>query len=91
MTHMNLIEIHQTLLRLFSEKDADEATIKLEHMVVVPTIANILNASKFRLKHKKKNLSYTDCVGYIIAQDMKIKFLTGDKEFKNLPNVEFVQ
>jgi uncharacterized protein len=46
---------------------------------------------EFRRKHKKRDLSYADCLGYIIAKELGIKFLTGDKEFKDLPNVEFVK
>lgn len=45
---------------------------------------------KFRRTYIKRDLSYADCLGYIIANEMGIKFLTGDKEFENLPNVEFV-
>lgn len=33
----------------------------------------------------------TDCVGYVVSQRLGMKFLTGDKEFRGLPNVEFVQ
>ncbi len=33
----------------------------------------------------------TDCIGYIFAKQLGIKFLTGDKEFENLDNVEFVK
>ena len=33
----------------------------------------------------------TDCIGYIMAKKLNIKFLTGDKEFENFLNVEFVK
>lgn len=45
----------------------------------------------FRRENKKSELSYADCLGYIIAKELGIKFLTGDKEFKDLENVEFVK
>ena len=48
-------------------------------------------AIKFRKKNKSKNLSYTDCIGYIYALKNNLMFLTGDKEFKDLKNVEFVK
>lgn len=48
-----------------------------------------LNAMKLKLKNK--NLSYTDCIGYIFAIKNNLKFLTGDKKFNDMPNVEFVQ
>lgn len=48
-------------------------------------------AMKFRLKWKDRNVSITDCVSYIMAKHLGIKFLTGDKEFENIDNVEFVK
>ena len=47
---------------------------------------------KLRLKLAKegRNLSYTDVVGYNIALKRGIRFLTGDRNFKNLENVEWV-
>ncbi|MBI4210839.1 MAG: hypothetical protein HY544_05020 [Candidatus Diapherotrites archaeon] len=49
------------------------------------------DAIRFRKEHKKKNLSYADCIGYIYAKRNGIKFLTGDMQFESLPNVEFVK
>ena len=46
---------------------------------------------EFRYKNKKKKLSMTDCISYFQAKELGIKFLTGDKEFQNLENVEFVK
>lgn len=51
----------------------------------------IEEAMKFRYKNKKKNLSIPDCISYIMAKNLGIKFLTGDKEFKDMENVEFVK
>lgn len=48
-------------------------------------------AMQFRLKWKDRNVSITDCVSYIMAKYLGIKFLTGDKEFKDVENVEFVK
>ncbi len=46
---------------------------------------------EFRIKWKDREVSITDCIGYIMVNKLKIKFLTGDKEFENLENVEFVK
>ncbi len=51
----------------------------------------IKEASLFRFQNKKKNFSFTDCAGYCQAKNLGIRFLTGDKEFQGLPNVEFVK
>ena len=48
-------------------------------------------AIRFRKEHKKQDLSYTDCIGYIYAKRNNLKFLTGDSKFENLPFVEFVK
>ena len=47
--------------------------------------------TKLRIIMKKRNVSMTDCIGYILSKQLGIKFLTGDKEFENFPNVEFVK
>ncbi len=51
----------------------------------------IEEAMKFRLKWKDRKVSITDCVSYFMAKHLGIKFLTGDKEFEGLDNVEFVK
>jgi uncharacterized protein len=51
----------------------------------------IKKAAKFRTKHKKQKVSMTDCIGYVHARELGIKFLTGDKEFENFDNVEFIK
>ena len=33
---------------------------------------------KFRVENKKKKLSMSDCVSYIMSKELGIKFLTGD-------------
>jgi len=51
----------------------------------------IEEAMEFRLKWKDRNVSITDCVSYIMSKKIGVKFLTGDKEFKGVENVEFVK
>ena len=48
-------------------------------------------AMDFRLEHKRMDFSYADAVGYALANRQGVKFLTGDKSFKGIPNVEFVK
>jgi len=38
-----------------------------------------------------KKLSTIDCVGYSVANRLNIPFLTGDREFSDMENVQFVQ
>ena len=51
----------------------------------------IEEAMRFRLKWKDRGVSITDCVGYVMASKLGVKFLTGDKEFEKMDNVEFVK
>jgi len=51
----------------------------------------IKEAMNFRYNNKQRNLSSTDCISYFMAKDLGIKFLTGDKEFSNFENVEFIK
>ena len=51
----------------------------------------IEEAMEFRLKWKDRKVSMTDCIGYVMAKKLGIKFLTGDKEFEKLEEVEFVK
>lgn len=40
---------------------------------------------------RKNNISHIDCIGYFVALENNVKFLTGEKHFRHLSNVEFVQ
>ena len=40
---------------------------------------------------KGKKLSTIDCVGYSVANRLNIHFLTGDREFADMDNVQFVR
>ncbi len=88
---MNLLELHYILSKDFDSKKADSMVDKLKEILLRVTLEDIKEASKFKLKNSKKKFSYVDCLGYALAYNRKIKFLTGDKEFERLPNVEFVK
>ena len=47
--------------------------------------------AQIRKLNPRSNLSYIDAVGYTVAKRYKVKFLTGDHEFRGVENVEFVQ
>lgn len=87
-TVFNLAEFNFALKRE-AKPFADEATRKLEPLLVEVTINDIIEAMNFRLE--KRKLSIPDAIGYAVAKRCKTKFLTGDKEFEKMPNVEFVK
>ena len=51
----------------------------------------IKEAMNFRHKNKHKNMSIPDCISYFQSKELGILFLTGDKEFESMENVEFVK
>lgn len=83
-------ELCYKLLRESYEK-ADYYINKYKEFIIFPDEETIKEAMKFRVGYKKQNLSMTDCIGYIMAKKLGIKFLTGDKEFEDMENVEFVK
>lgn len=91
LTLFNLAEIYYSVLNDYSEEKADKIYESYKKAVVEVDDATLKEAMKFRKKNKKRNLSYTDCIGYVYALKHKMKFLTGDKEFKDLNNVEFAE
>ncbi len=90
-TIFNLAEIYWAALNALGEDKADEVYEKYKDSVVEIEDDTLKESMKFRKEHKKKNLSYTDCIGYVYAKRNGMKFLTGDKEFEGMNNVEFVK
>ncbi|MEK6843875.1 MAG: PIN domain-containing protein [Nanoarchaeota archaeon] len=91
ITIFNLAEIYWSCLDNFNENELNEIYNKYKDAVVEIDDDTLKEAIQFRKKYKKQDMSYTDCIGYIYAKRHNMKFLTGDKEFRNLENVEFVK
>jgi len=90
-TLYNAMEVYYSVLKEKGEETANETLKLLASIIFYPNLGYVENSMKFRLKHKEKKLSYADCLGYVIALRLKIKFLTGDEDFRNLNNVEFLK
>ncbi len=86
---LHVYEVYYHLKKV--KEEADEFFRLLQSFCIDLEFEWIPKAVDFRLEHKNKDLSYSDCLGYVIAKDLNIKFLTGDNQFKNLPNVKFVK
>ena len=91
ITVFNLAEIYWVALRDYNLEKADKIYEEYSQCVVKIPGDILKEAIKFRKLNKKKDLSYTDCIGYIYALRNNMKFLTGDKEFEGIKNVEFVK
>lgn len=90
-TIFNLLELHYAILRQYGREIASKVLEKYSDYAISIDLDTIEDANEFRLKNKKKGYSGVDCLGYVISLIKGIKFLTGDKEFEDLPNVEFVK
>jgi len=91
-TSHNVAEVYYSLLRSYNKKTADywinNLNIELINFIGLDIVTR---ASIFKLENKKENLSYIDCIGYIISLKYNMKFLTGDEKFEKKKNVEFVK
>ncbi len=86
---LNLYEFYYNLIK--EGNSEEDAKVQLNSFIskeIVITEEDIINSSHLKLKNKE--LSIPDCFGYVIAKRLNIRFLTGDKEFKTMDNVEFV-
>ncbi len=89
ITDLTLAEFYSVILREEGEKTADYWFRKLERCSLFVSKEILIEAIKFRHEHKKTGISFFDAVGYIFALKNGYYFVTGDKEFEKLPNVEF--
>lgn len=87
----NKTELFYSNLADKGEKEAKARMEKANMGILEIKDEDIIDACKFRLKHKAKKLSYADCIGYTLAKRNNLKFLTGDNMFKGMENVEFVK
>lgn len=92
-TKLNLMELYSALLRDFNEKKAEHyykfyapSCIEIDDYIIKESVK-----LWHMLRKLRKKPSYIDCIGYVIAKRLGIKFLTGDNQFKTMSNVEFVK
>jgi uncharacterized protein len=90
-TKMNLMELQYGLFAANGKEFADKIYDQYVKFAVEIDDEIIKKATELRYSLKERKVSYVDCIGYIIARVRKIPFLTGDKQFKDLDNVEFVK
>ncbi|MEM4240080.1 MAG: PIN domain-containing protein [Candidatus Woesearchaeota archaeon] len=89
-TILNKIELTWWALNEHGEEFADILRKSIVHVVEIDDEV-IRNAMLFRKNHKKRDISNADAIGYAYALKNNIRFLTGDQQFKGLPNVEYVK
>lgn len=90
-TRLNLMELYYSLLRDFNTATANKFYGFFLQFVLEIEDNVIKEAMVFKLANKRENLSYVDCIGYIMSLSHGIKFLSGDQKFNGKDNVEFVK
>ena len=88
---MNIAEVFYALLLELKEEKVNNIMKKLNLQLIGIDSEIAIKTAKFRYKNKKLSLSYIDCVGYLLAKENNLIFLTGDKGFENMENVKFVK
>ena len=88
ITDITLAEFYYVLLRE-DQKTAEYWFKKLERFSLPVNKEILKEAMKFRHENKKSRISFFDAVGYLFSIKEGYYFVTGDKEFEHLANVEF--
>ena len=92
ITLFNLVELYWVALREYGENEAEKIYDEYKACVVEVDDQTLKEAIKFRKQvYKNSKVSYADAIGYVYALRNNMVFLTGDKEFEDLDNVEFVR
>lgn len=90
-SRINLVEVAYHLLESFPKQKAQEIISSLSFSIIEIEEKQVTEIALFRKENSKKKLSYIDCIGYVLAKENNLKFVTGDKEFKDMANVEYVK
>lgn len=91
ITDLTMTEFYANLYKKYGTPTADYWHRKLNSLCRFVSREILIKAVKYRIDNNKQKLSFFDCVGYVYACENKMVFVTGDKEFKEKPNVEFMQ
>ena len=87
---LNLGELYYGFLKSGNKKTALRWFNQFRNHTIQVNEEIIRKAMDFKFENRKKNFSFIDCVGYMAAKEHNLLFLTGDKEFHSMANVEFV-
>ena len=93
-TKLNLLEFYYQLLSRGLREDAESAFLTFSPNCIFVTDDVLKKAAEFRLafnSKKRSRTSFIDAIGYVIARENGLKFVTGDDAFKNVGGVEFVK
>lgn len=90
ITDWTLAEFYKTMLKAYDKKTADYWLGRFKSYSAKVEIDALIRAVVFQHTNKK-GISLFDAVGYIFSLENDMKFVTGDKEFKDREGVEFIK
>jgi len=88
---LNLMELAYFLIRENRESEIEEIFNNLSKFAISYNKEILVNTAKMKHQYRKEKLSYIDCIGYLLAKQQNVKFLTGDEKFRDKKGVEFVK
>lgn len=88
-TIFNIAKFNYGLKKEKLKEEADSITNSYKGRTIKVEWEDVINAMDLKTKHRE--ISIPDAIGYIVAQRKGLKFLTGDEDFKDFDNVEFVK
>ena len=91
ITDITIAEFYYVILQEYDTAIASLWYKKFEHYCKTVPKEILIKAVQFRYANRNKNLSFFDCVGYVFALEEHHTFVTGDKEFKNMKLVLFIE
>lgn len=90
-THdFQLFELFTAILRDDPTARPLEAANALRPNLLPHAREDLLVASIYKLARSRDRVSYADSLGYILARGHRLRFLTGDRKFEGIENVEWV-
>jgi uncharacterized protein len=90
-TKLNLMEVYYSALVNSTKENANKYYDSLVSECILVSDQVVKDALQFRYENRKQRLSYIGAIGYQLSLELGVKFLTGDKEFEKMKNVEFVK
>ncbi len=90
-TRLNLMEVYYSALLDATEELAESYYDFFLGKCVDLDDGTVKSAMKLRFREKSRGISYVDAIGYELALEKNIKFLTGDRQFEAMKNVEFMK
>ena len=94
-SEFNLLELAYAVTRDYGEDIALQVLDEVRKNIVIiyPDDRDYVEAALFKISQRRagRNVSLVDALGYVLAKKIGVPFLTGDKAFKGLENVEYVK